>query len=147
MSVGVGLVKMVSVGTQTPSSWLRSFAEDEKNKNSVDDKTLLSGSGLPEISAPFNEAREDQSESLERLSLPQIVGEEEAGNDPEPQLVSHLAALQFPSDSDNSSSSSSSGEEETSLPPLVPSAQPREPQLSWPAVLRYLRESESEASK
>ena len=146
---------MVSVGTQTPWSWLHSFTEDERKKseNAVPDRPLPSASrssGLPEIVACSREEREEQKEGQEKLSLPHIVAEE-AISVPESQ---HLAALQFTSDS-YSSSSTSSGEEEVGdaiLPPLAvePSAPDTElavGQLSWPAVLRYLRESESEASK
>ncbi|CAI8056720.1 hypothetical protein GBAR_LOCUS30903 [Geodia barretti] len=146
---------MVSVGTQTPWSWLHSFTEDEKKKgeNAILDRPLLGvsrSSGMPEIGACSREAREEQKEGLEKLSLPHIVTEE-AMSAPESQ---HLAALQFPSDS-YSASSTSSGEEEvgdTILPslavePSAPNTELAVRQLSWPAVLRYLRESESEASK
>ena len=153
---------MVSVGTQTLWSWiteLRSLAEDEEKKseslpNVVCDPAMLSVNGsscLPEISASSSGAGEEQRE---RLSLPQIVPEDAAIADPELQLVAHLATLQLP---DKFDSSSSSGEEEEKeidglLPPLavetaVSNHELAVGQLSWPAVLRYLRESESEASK
>ena len=141
---------MVSVGTQTPWSWLETVdsrtakkgKENESCYEAISDDRKANGRAsvcLPEIVAEEC-TREEGMPAQEPLSLPQIVPGK-AGSCFDPDIAGQMERTQLTSDSEDSSSS-----ENDELATAASEALSG-PQLSWPAVLRYLRESESEASK
>ena len=172
---------MVSVGTQTPWSWLSdlrevanlhhvcelpavhkaaitSIATDGKREEALHLPRVLSSTGtrstagerleddlsLPDIVVP---------RETENLSSPEVMmlspGDNGEGEENSvPLLVSQLSRLEFPSD--QSSDCSTEDEEEQNIEDeeiLPPYPDVQADQLSWPAILQYLRESESAASK
>lgn len=190
-SIGAGLLlatEMVSVGTQTPWSWL-SDSRQAANLHNVCELPAVHKAAIASTATDDKEAlhlprllsstgtRSTAGERLEKdLSLPDIVVPRETGslrdemnlssphNSEEmllpprdngegeekniPLLVSQLSGLEFPSDI--SSDSSTEDEEEQNIEDeeiLPPYPDVQADQLSWPAILQYLRESESAASK
>lgn len=177
---------MVSVGTQTPWSWLSdsrqaanlhhvcelpavhkaaiaSTATDDKWEEALHLPRVLVSHGtrstagerleedlsLPDIVVPHETGSLNLSSphnSEEMMLPPRDNGEGEEKN--VPLLVSQLSELEFPSDL--SSDGSTEDEEEQNIEDeeiLPPYPDVQADQLSWPAILRYLRESESAASK
>lgn len=133
--------KMVSVGTQTPSSWLSTLSQDVQNDKTVkgNEKSDSSDNHLPDITANHSGDRETSRPRsrppAEQLSLPPISS---GGGVSEVITCLH-----------DSSSSSSTEEEDSVLPSLQEPAAVghNDDEVPWPTVLKYLRESESEASK
>lgn len=166
---------MVSVGTQTPWSWL---SDHRISKAAVGATSTSDDLHLPEpCEAGDHRARQEKRETQE-LSLPSIVPppdrERDRGHDQlttdlssEPRVSSDegggvslplpLAqiALHHVSSSDEHTSEGEEGEEgegeDDITLPLIDKPAPYPDlcvgQISWPAILQYLRESESEASK
>lgn len=93
-------------------------------------------------------------EGEEGIKREERVGQEEASI---PALVGRLSELEFPSGSSSDSHTSEEEEDNDNMyDGLTPDPQPKKlppypevptGQLSWPAILQYLRESESEAGR
>ena len=138
---------MVSVGTQTPWSYLSDtrhqlvddgcdIEREEDKASQLENQQLVYNDGRSE-SVKINDGLLHSSESVEISHLE---------NSDVSELVDQLTELQFVN------GYSSDDEEEEEEEEDVHSVSPPYPdlptsQLSWPAILQYLRESESEASK
>lgn len=175
---------MVSVGTQTPWSWLSdsqvadlhsacklppvhtaaitSTMKDDKHAQQLSSNPRTSSStgetleeklSLPNIVAPGS-VKDKLNVTFPHMSEPKMLPSKEDGvggrgeETSVPLLVSQLSGLEFPSDFSSDSSTEDEEEqdvEDEEIPPPYPEVQAD--QLSWPAILQYLRESESAASK
>ena len=157
---GVGLPKMVSVATQTPWSYLR-----EAQQPHISDALLVNGSSASSREVEVEASEECGEKGSKGIGtapddLPATSSEEREDIRPAeevdsvPGLVDQLSELQFASElsSDDPVSDKYDGEDDgsetdTTLDELRPYPDLPTSQLPWPAVLQYLRESESEASK